>query len=254
MTTLSRLWHAVIALIVLGSLVIQIIIAVEAPSQPPGHEVGLLAGAPLAERIVRVFSFFTIQSNILCGIVAATLVVNPDRDGPLWRPVRVAAVFGITVTGIVYATILAAIHTPVGWMQVWSNAGFHYVVPVMTLVGWLIFGPRPRVDRRTIALAMLWPIIWTGYTLLRGAATQWYPYPFIDVAAHGYSGVAINIVAILLGGLVLIGIMAALDRALPATGVRSAATSSAAPGTTPSAHRRSTRHEQDDPDQPATAR
>ena len=51
-------------------------------------------------------------------------------------------------------------------------------------------GPRPRIDRRCIALSFSFPFAWVCYTLIRGAIWKWYPYPFIDVAAHGYARVA----------------------------------------------------------------
>ena len=64
----------------------------------------------MANRVLRVLSFFTIQSNILSGIVSGQLARNPVRDGRIWRAARLAALFGITVTGIVYATVLARMH------------------------------------------------------------------------------------------------------------------------------------------------
>src|SRR5579875_3680576 len=97
---IARAWHAAIAVRVSGT--------------PHEVAVGTLRGSSLAGRIIRVFSFFTIQSNVLCGIVSAQLAARPARDGPAWRPVRLAALFGITVTGIVYSTVLAAMHQPNG--------------------------------------------------------------------------------------------------------------------------------------------
>lgn len=75
---------------------------------------GVVRGSSLPGRIIRVLSFFTIESNLLCGVVSAQLAARPDRDGPAWRAVRLAALVGITVTGIVYSTVLAAIHEPNG--------------------------------------------------------------------------------------------------------------------------------------------
>jgi hypothetical protein len=54
-----------------------------------------------------------------------------------------------------------------------------------------------------------------AFTLVRGAAIDWYPYPFVDVVAHGYARVAINclVVAVLFVGLGFGAL--ALDRRLP---------------------------------------
>ena len=190
--TTARGWWASIAAVVLVAFVIQLWVAVDVPGTPRAHGVGTLAGAPLASRIVRVLSFFTVQSNILSGVTCAGLALAPDRDGSRWRPVRLASLFGITVTGIVYATVLARIHEPHGWRETVPNTVFHYIVPIMMVLGWLMFGPRPRIEVRTVGLALLWPVAWITYTLLHGAFSNWYPYPFVDVITHGYARVLLN--------------------------------------------------------------
>ena len=212
----TRAWHATIATVVLVALILQLWVAVEVPGSPAAHAVGTLAGAPLAGRFVRVLSFFTVQSNILSGIVSAQLARHVDRDGPIWRAVRLASLVGIVITGVIYATVLAAVHEPHGWKEIFSNAVFHYVVPFMMVVGWLVWGPRPRIEARTIALSLLYPVAWVAYTLVDGAISSWYPYPFLDVVSHGYATVLAN------GALVVValGLVTALyrlgDRYLPA--------------------------------------
>jgi hypothetical protein len=143
-----------------------------------------------------VASFFTIQSNILIGLTSAQLAIRPDRDGALWRVVRVAGLVGITVTGIVYSTVLARIHEPSGWEQTSTNAVFHYAVPIGAVLGWLLFGPRPRIERSTVLWSLGWPLLWFGYTLVHGEITGWYPYPFVSVAEHGYGRVLLNALAV----------------------------------------------------------
>ena len=214
---IARAWHGCIAVLVLFALVVQTWIAVDAAARPPGHAVGTLAGTALLGRLVRTISFFTIQSNVLSGIVAAQLAYRPGRDGMGWRVLRLDALFGITVTGIVYATVLAKVHEPRGWQQTSSNAVVHYVVPIMMVLGWVMFGPRPRIDARVLGRSLIWPLLYFGYTLVRGSITKWYPYPFVDVNTQGYGRVLINavLVTLVLGavaGLYLFG-----DRRLPKT-------------------------------------
>ncbi len=196
--TTARGWWALIAAAVLVAFVIQLRVAVGVPGTPRAHAVGTLAGVPLASRVVRVLSFFTVQSNLLSGVSAALLARTPDRDGREWRAVRLASLIGITVTGIVYATVLAKIHEPHGWMETFTNTVFHYIVPIMMVLGWLAFGPRPRIEARTVGLALLFPVAWIIYTLIHGASSSWYPYPFVDVTTHGYARVILN------GALVLV--------------------------------------------------
>lgn len=73
-------WHATIAVLVLSGLIVQIWVAVSVSATPPAHSVGTLAGTSLAGRVVRVLSFFTIQSNILSGVVSAQLARHPNRE------------------------------------------------------------------------------------------------------------------------------------------------------------------------------
>jgi hypothetical protein len=213
----SRWWHGAIALAVLVALLLQLWIALRVPGHPHLTETGRLAGGSTVERLIRVLSFFTVQSNVLSMVVAAQLARDPNRDGRLWRVLRLDALIGISVTGIVYVTVLAPIHEPKGWQETTSNTIVHYVAPIGIVLGWLCFGPRPRVDRATLVRALLWPLAWLGYTLIRGAIWKWYPYPFLHVPSHGYPRVLLNslLVTIVLG-LVAFAFYQ-LDRRLPPT-------------------------------------
>lgn len=193
---IARWWNGAIAALVVAGLVIQIVIAVRASATPPNTAAGYLAGATFGGRLLRVISFFTIQSNILVAVTAAQLTREPRRDGPIWRVVRLDALLGITVTGIVYSTVLARIHEPQGWEQVSTNTVFHYIVPIMAVLGWLAFGPRPRITGATVLWSLGWPVLWFGYTLVHGAIDGWYPYPFVDVTTHGYARVLLNALAV----------------------------------------------------------
>ena len=212
---IARGWHAAIAIFVFAAIAIQVVIAMRVTGNP--HEVGtgLLRGSSLFGRIIRVFSFFTILSNLLCGIVSAQLAARPDRDGPIWRVVRLAALFGITVTGIVYSTVLAQVHQPNGLSETLVNALVPFVVPIMMIVGWLAFGPRPRIDAGTVLWSLLFPALWMLYTLVRGAIWKWYPYPFVDVTTHGYARVAFNAILVVLVLAAVAALFALGDRWMP---------------------------------------
>jgi hypothetical protein len=213
---IARGWHAAVAALVLVALIVQIVIAVRLPSAPvPGNNTGFVQGTDTIGRLIRIVSFFTIESNILSGIVSAQLAVRPDRDGPQWRALRLAALFGITVTGIVYSTVLAPIHEPKAGAETFVNTIVHYVVPIAMVIGWLAFGPRPRVTLATVGYSLLFPFLWLAYTLVRGAIWHWYPYPFLDVETHGYARVLLNSVAVTAAFAALAAVIAWGDRKLP---------------------------------------
>jgi hypothetical protein len=209
----SRSWHAVLALVVAASMVTQIVLIVQGGTDV--NTVTSEGNADLLLRFVRLFSYFTIQSNLLVLALAVSLVIDPVRDGRLWRVVQADALLAISITGLVFGTVLARLVHPVG-IAAWVNAGFHYFSPAAAVLGWLLFGPRPRFDRATIGWLFAWPLLWIGYTFAVGAATGWYPYPFLDVQLHGYAIAIRNTAAVLVIALVLVAIFRVLDKRLPA--------------------------------------
>lgn len=147
-------------------------------------------------------------------VVSAHLARNPNRDGRGWRILRLDGLFGITVTGIVCSSVLATIREPHGWRETAVNDVVHYISPIGMVIGWLVFGPRPRINRSVVLGALGWPILWLIYTLIRGAIWKWYPYPFLDVVTHGYTKVILNGLAVTVVLLAVAGIFWALDRRL----------------------------------------
>ncbi len=115
---------------------------------------------------------------------------------------RLTGLVAITVTGLVFHAVLARTLDLAGWDAL-GNELVHTVVPVMTVVGWLVVGPRRLISGRTVWLSLIFPVCWVAFTLIRGAIAHWYPYPFIDVTTLGYFRAAVNCVwvALLLLGL-----------------------------------------------------
>lgn len=186
----ARLWHGVTFVVGLFALVAQLILAIQ------GVRVLVDVDPPsLSERLIRLVGYFTIQANVLVTATALTLVRDPERDGRWWRVVRVAALVGITITGIVHWFFLRPLLDLSGWSSLCDTL-LHVVVPVLAVVGWLMFGPRPRVVLRDWLLALIWPAAWLAYTMVRGMVTGFYPYPFLNVSELGAASVAVASVAI----------------------------------------------------------
>jgi len=83
----------------------------------------------------------------------------------------------------------------------------HYSVPTLAVVGYLVFGPRPRFSLTTLWRSLIIPLVWIVYTLIRspfitytehGETRHWYPYHFIDVDDIGYGRSLLNIAGIFL--------------------------------------------------------
>ena len=120
--------------------------------------------------------------------------------GPACGLLRLAAMLGITVTGIVHFSLLRPLLDLDGADYV-ADKLLHMVVPVLAVVGWALFGPRPRVDGAALGPAARWPIAWLAGRLVVGALSGWYPYPFLDPArrtGERWSWPAIGITVLLL--------------------------------------------------------
>ena len=220
----ARAVHLAVAAVAVAALVLQAALVVSGASVLAETEV-----PPLLTRLGRLLSYFTIQSNLLVAVTAVQLARDPARDGSLWRVVRVAAVVGITVTGVVHFLLLRPLLDLEGANWV-ADKLLHMVVPVLAIAAWLLAGPRPRAPWRTAMSALAWPIAWLAWTLAIGAATGWYPYPFLDVGAEGAAAVAVTCAAVTLVFVALASGLSALDRRMPSAPVRESAPD---PGRTP---------------------
>ncbi|MFI5662629.1 Pr6Pr family membrane protein [Streptomyces sp. NPDC051684] len=201
-----------LAVVVAAALVAQLVLVFSGGSSAgAGDTTG--DDADTMTRLVRMLSYFTIQSNILVLLCSLSLVVRPGRNGPLWRVLRLDTLLGITITGLVFAIVLAP-QVHLEGVSLWITVGLHYVAPPMTLVGWLLFGPRGRIDGVSVGWAFVWPALWIAYTLVHGAVTDWYPYPFLDVHARGYGLALRNIAGVLVVAGVLAWLFAWIDRRL----------------------------------------
>jgi len=209
---LSRVWHGVLAAVVLASLVTQVVLVVRSGTDVNNSTSDQVVG--MGVRLGRLFSYFTIQSNLLVLVMAVGLVADPLRDGRFWRVLHLDALLGIVITGVVFGAVLAGQVHQQG-IAVWVNAGLHYFAPVWAAVGWLLFGPRPRIGWATVGWAFVWPVLWIVYTFVHGAITNWYPYPFLDAHTHGYGVAVRNTAAVLVLGAGLAVGLKALDGRLP---------------------------------------
>lgn len=211
--TISRAVHAFVACVVLVCLVIQITLLLTGGADANSGESGTAVSE--GTRLVRLFSFFTIQSNIVVGVVAALLAIRPLRGSLRWQVARMDALLGIVITGLVFDLVLARQVDLHGWALV-ATIGFHYVTPWVTLIAWIVLGPRYRFRARTVLLAFAWPILWLVYTFVRGAIVDWYPYPFLDVNEKGF-GVALgNSLMVVVIAVVLAVAFVQIDRRVPA--------------------------------------
>jgi hypothetical protein len=118
---------------------------------------------------------------------------------------------GIIVTGLVHWFLLRPLLHLHGADLV-ADKLLHLVVPLLALVGWLVFGPRPVMTRGSSLQGTAWPLAWLLVILVQGGATGWYPYPFLDHREHGWDHVAVVCAGILVLWSALLLAQAGYDR------------------------------------------
>ena len=167
------------------------------------------------ERILDWLTYFTDLSNLIVAVVLTVLVMRPDyfartdRIGSMWRALRLDSVLMIAITGIVYNLLLAE-GPKTGWDFV-SNSLEHVITPIVTILVWLLAGPRGLINIRVIGLSMIVPLAWALVALLRGAAVGAYPYSFLDVTTNGLGSVLAFIGVIVLVALIIAFALMGLD-------------------------------------------
>ena len=183
----ERGWHALVALLALTGLAIEYRVTIA------GHP-GELAG-----RTIRFLSFFTILTNALVMLASLGAAFGAGRlhrwtAGPA---MSTAISVHITVVAVIFQLLLAKlVHlTPLGW---WGNMLVHQLVPALWLVGWIALAPHGGIGRWSPLRWLIYPLVYTAWTLIHGAATGWYPYPFMDVGQYGIGPTAAKMAGIAL--------------------------------------------------------
>ncbi|MHA7304477.1 Pr6Pr family membrane protein [Arthrobacter sp. TMN-49] len=143
------------------------------------------------------FSYFTNLGNIFAAVVLlveSVLTWRGKELGPLWHVLRCVSVVAMALVGIVFSALLREVD--LGSLLPWVNTWLHYVMPVVVVADWLIQSPRKPIPLRSLWIAVLFPLAYLAYSLLRGAITGWYAYPFLNPSNGGYGAVAITCVLI----------------------------------------------------------
>ena len=183
---MARAWHLLTFLVAAFALVFQLMLILR------GDIVLDEANAPgTPEAVRRYFFYFTIQSNIAVAWATYLLARGRESDTRFFRVLRLDAVLAIAVTGVVHWFLLRPILDLEGASYV-ADKLLHVVVPLLAVVGWLVFGPRGLLRSADVPPALVWPIAYLLLILATGPIFDWYPYPFLDVAEHGLGVVLLN--------------------------------------------------------------
>jgi len=150
--------------------------------------------------LVNFFSYFTNLANIIGSvvfIVGALRLARGRAASDLDVAIRGASVVYLAFVGIVFNTLLS--DADIG-LTPWVNVVHHMLMPLVVVIDWLVWPPRSRTSVRTALLWVIFPVVYTLYSVIRGAITGFYCYPFFNPGAvGGYGGVALYCAAMLIG-------------------------------------------------------
>jgi hypothetical protein len=157
----------------------------------------------------RFLAFFTIQSNLI-GVAVFVLLIARRATPPGRRIdlLRGAAVVYLTVTFVVVIVLLGGVDVQLDFA--WVDFVLHKLFPVVMIADWIIDPPATRLGLRDSIIWLIYPLVWTVLTVIRGAMDGWYPYPFLDPADSDYVRVLIVIMGISAAFLVFAALVIAI--------------------------------------------
>lgn len=166
----------------------------------PGLQYGLMVYdetlVSAAVKSMEFFSYFTILSNLLAALALTAPLVGPVGRFAIWAEEsgpRAAIATYLTITAVVYHTLLAWQWRPQG-LRLVADTILHTITPAAYLLDVALRGGRGPVRWIAAAKAMVFPAVFGVWTLVHGALTGWYPYPFLNVVKRGYPAVVVTMV------------------------------------------------------------
>lgn len=150
--------------------------------------------------ILNFFSYFTILSNTIASIV---FIISAMRLARGYVPnkfddaIRGGSIVYMIFVGIVFSILLRDVD--LGDLVPWINTVHHYVMPTAVIGDWILQPPRSKISTRTAFIWLVFPAVYVLYSLIRGAVTGFYAYPFFNPnIQNGYGGVTVYCVVMLL--------------------------------------------------------
>lgn len=137
-----------------------------------------LANTPTVMGRWRLFIYFTIQANLMMLALCFWSILS-ERLSKLYQWMRTGTTLYLVVTMVGYHFLLSAIHAPGGMAGV-ANGLLHYVVPILALATWLGYMRRHELRWWTAFGWLIYPLVYSVTTLIRGMVTGIYPYWFLN--------------------------------------------------------------------------
>lgn len=153
----------------------------------------------VTETVIRFFSYFTILTNMMAAVYFTLLFFAKKQGaGLVNKPGTLTALtIYITMVGTIYQLALRHIWEPQGLQRLVDEL-LHSVIPLLVIFFWSLYEMTKPVKYSDIFKWTIYPLVYLVFILIRGRASSFYPYPFVDVATLGMQKVLINSAVILI--------------------------------------------------------
>ncbi|MEI6626916.1 MAG: Pr6Pr family membrane protein [Thermoleophilia bacterium] len=211
---LARVFYGLTTLSAIAGTTLAFVLYGFGTSGPPDTTPGMfdVYGQNMIGRLADTISYFTTWSNVLVAIVFALLAIRVSRRGHITHVLLFSALLMILVAGLVDNAILAPAVAPRHGWELLTTTLEHTITPLFALFVWAIFGPRDWLSRQLILPALVIPIVWVVFTMLRGAIINAYPYGFLNVVKLGYPMALLDVVGVLVVGIAICFLLIGIDR------------------------------------------
>jgi hypothetical protein len=163
------------------------------------------SGGSALSGMMQALCYFTLLTNLLVALVS-----NAQLCSVSWlqqhRGLLAAAAVYILVVGIIYTLLLRDTWAPTGPQKL-ADVLLHDAVPLGYVLWWLAYAPKVALRWKAALWWLGYPAVYLGFSLLLGALSGRYLYPFADLSRLAASVVARN-AALLLALFYLLGLAA----------------------------------------------
>jgi hypothetical protein len=131
------------------------------------------------------FKYFTMQSNLLVALFFFVSLSKRASNSRRYQNLLGAVVVFISITFIVFLTMLSSIWYPTGLTMV-GNIFNHYIVPITTISFLVIYRKDYNFNKKDIFHWLIYPLIYITFLLINGIITTDFIYPFFDINELGF--------------------------------------------------------------------
>jgi len=170
------------------------------------------------------FAYFSIVTAIFAGLFLITTsfgLLLKIEDTKWVEIARLSFAVALIVVGVVYHALLAGAANDIrdgdyAW-PVLPNEIIHTYAPILAAIEYLVSVRAFRIRLRAFVWIAVFPLTWFVLSIVRGSATNWWPYWFINPNGEaGLGGMLTYIGAItlffLILGILVLGLKKLLQR------------------------------------------